>query len=206
MFCFYGDFIIFSVSCDFTSYQIKHILIELSPSKVFFSKKLKDKIKEGNLYIDKQKNKAKSSCILRVGGIYKFCSISVFSGTPHRWVVYPSILSLKGNWWFVVFKSEPPLPPSPAQAVQKRESRESDEKFSHSIKRLLTNVGYLLLLLSYGINVGIFYAISTLLNQIVLQYFKVNTFLGYLRETDFSPDANRVPVWSRFFLFFLRIA
>ncbi|XP_032673896.1 uncharacterized MFS-type transporter C09D4.1 isoform X2 [Odontomachus brunneus] len=69
------------------------------------------------------------------------------------------------------FKSEPPLPPSPAQAVQKREGRESTEKFSHSIKRLLTNFGYLLLLLSYGINVGIFYAISTLLNQIVLQYF-----------------------------------
>ncbi|XP_014473180.1 PREDICTED: feline leukemia virus subgroup C receptor-related protein 2 [Dinoponera quadriceps] len=71
----------------------------------------------------------------------------------------------------IFFKSEPPLPPSPAQAVQKRENKENGEKFSRSIKRLLTNVGYLLLLLSYGINVGIFYAISTLLNQIVLQYF-----------------------------------
>nr|XP_033338352.1 feline leukemia virus subgroup C receptor-related protein 2 isoform X1 [Megalopta genalis] len=67
------------------------------------------------------------------------------------------------------FKAEPPLPPSPAQAVQ----RDSDdtENFFHSVKKLVTNVGYLLLLLSYGINVGIFYAISTLLNQIVLMYF-----------------------------------
>lgn len=67
------------------------------------------------------------------------------------------------------FKAEPPLPPSPAQAVQRE--TESTENFMQSIKRLLTNVGYLLLLLSYGINVGIFYAISTLLNKIVLKYF-----------------------------------
>lgn len=68
------------------------------------------------------------------------------------------------------FKSAPPLPPSPAQAVQ-RENTGSNENFFLSIKRLFTNVGYLLLLLSYGINVGIFYAISTLLNQIILVYF-----------------------------------
>ncbi|XP_043490525.1 feline leukemia virus subgroup C receptor-related protein 1 [Polistes fuscatus] len=67
------------------------------------------------------------------------------------------------------FKAQPPLPPSPAQAVQR--DNESTEDFIQSVKRLLTNVGYLLLLLSYGINVGIFYAISTLLNQIILEYF-----------------------------------
>lgn len=67
------------------------------------------------------------------------------------------------------FKSEPPLPPSPAQAVQR--DAESTENFFQSVKKLVTNVGYLLLLLSYGINVGIFYAISTLLNHIVLAYF-----------------------------------
>ncbi|EZA58153.1 hypothetical protein DMN91_009054 [Ooceraea biroi] len=68
------------------------------------------------------------------------------------------------------FKAAPPLPPSPAQAVQ-RENVENDVNFFHSIKRLFTNSGYLLLLLSYGINVGIFYAISTLLNRIVIEYF-----------------------------------
>ncbi|XP_076666669.1 choline/ethanolamine transporter flvcr2a isoform X2 [Andrena cerasifolii] len=67
------------------------------------------------------------------------------------------------------FKSEPPLPPSPAQAVQR--DADGTESFFQSVKKLVTNAGYLLLLLSYGINVGIFYAISTLLNQIVLQYF-----------------------------------
>lgn len=71
-----------------------------------------------------------------------------------------------------VFKAEPPMPPSPAQAVQRE--AESTESFFQSVKKLVTNVGYLLLLLSYGINVGVFYAISTLLNQIVLDYFPVS--------------------------------
>ncbi|XP_047356936.1 feline leukemia virus subgroup C receptor-related protein 2 isoform X1 [Vespa velutina] len=70
---------------------------------------------------------------------------------------------------FLFFKAQPPLPPSPAQAVQRE--NDTPEDFIQSIKRLFTNVGYLLLLLSYGINVGIFYAISTLLNQIILEYF-----------------------------------
>ena len=73
-----------------------------------------------------------------------------------------------------VFSSQPPLPPSPAQAVQ-REIEES-ESFCLSVKRLLSNTGYLLLLLSYATNVGIFYAISTLLNPIILKHFPVWLF------------------------------
>ncbi|XP_014217481.1 feline leukemia virus subgroup C receptor-related protein 1-like [Copidosoma floridanum] len=67
------------------------------------------------------------------------------------------------------FKNQPSLPPSPAQAV--REESERPEDFLLSVKRLVTNTGYLLLLLSYAINVGIFYAIGTLLNPIVLVHF-----------------------------------
>ncbi|XP_033228575.1 feline leukemia virus subgroup C receptor-related protein 2 [Belonocnema kinseyi] len=67
------------------------------------------------------------------------------------------------------FKAEPPLPPSPAQAVQR--DAEVTESFLQSVKRLATNVGYLLLLLSYAINVGIFYAISTLLSQILDNHY-----------------------------------
>ncbi|KAJ8667149.1 hypothetical protein QAD02_008811 [Eretmocerus hayati] len=70
----------------------------------------------------------------------------------------------------IFFQDKPPLPPSPAQAVQRE--AEASEDFLLSIKRLMTNVGYLLLLLSYAINVGIFYAISTLLNNIVLTHFE----------------------------------
>lgn len=77
-----------------------------------------------------------------------------------------------------VFKSEPPIPPSPAQAVQRE--AESTGSFFVSVKKLVTNTGYLLLLLSYGINVGVFYAISTLLNHIVLQYFPVSLSASFL--------------------------
>jgi FLVCR family feline leukemia virus subgroup C receptor-related protein len=70
-----------------------------------------------------------------------------------------------------VFQSAPKLPPSPAQAVQRNTV---SVPFATSIKHLVTNPGYMLLLVSYGINVGVFYAISTLLNQIVLAYFPVS--------------------------------
>lgn len=71
-----------------------------------------------------------------------------------------------------VFKAEPPLPPSVSQVVQRE--AESRENFFQSMRRLLTNFGYLLLLLSYGINVGVFYAISTLLNSIIQKHFPVS--------------------------------
>lgn len=40
-----------------------------------------------------------------------------------------------------------------------------------SIINLCTNPGYWLLLITYGINVGVFYAVSTLLNDTVTKYF-----------------------------------
>jgi FLVCR family feline leukemia virus subgroup C receptor-related protein len=45
--------------------------------------------------------------------------------------------------------------------------------YAGSIKRLLSNWGYVLLLISYGLNVGVFYAISTLLNTVIVKHFKV---------------------------------
>ncbi|XP_014220220.1 feline leukemia virus subgroup C receptor-related protein 2 [Trichogramma pretiosum] len=68
------------------------------------------------------------------------------------------------------FKDQPPLPPSPAQAVQKEV--EASEHFMSSLKRLFTNYGYLILLVSYAINVGIFYALSTLLSTLVTTHYE----------------------------------
>lgn len=66
------------------------------------------------------------------------------------------------------FKAEPPCPPSPAAAAS---AAEADEKYIRSIYRLIKNRSYMLLLISYGINVGVYYAISTLLNQVFLKHF-----------------------------------
>ncbi|XP_073958111.1 histamine transporter isoform X2 [Choristoneura fumiferana] len=65
------------------------------------------------------------------------------------------------------FKAAPQSPPSAAADL----GASLDSNFVHSIKKLLTNRNYNLLLLSYGLNVGVFYAISTLLNQVVLTHY-----------------------------------
>lgn len=93
-------------------------------------------------------------------------------------------------FFVLVFRASPPLPPSNAQAIQRAAENTS---FIGPLKRLALNPGYILLLISYGINVGVFYAISTLLNQVVLEYFPVRlpTFrnlLGLFALVENSPS------------------
>ncbi|KAI1731627.1 major facilitator superfamily domain-containing protein [Ditylenchus destructor] len=71
--------------------------------------------------------------------------------------------------FIVLFFSEsPPIPPSMAQVHAIEQSLDSN--FLKSIKQLVMSHNYMLLVVSYGINVGVFYAISTLLSQMVLAY------------------------------------
>ncbi|XP_076039064.1 histamine transporter [Oratosquilla oratoria] len=65
-----------------------------------------------------------------------------------------------------LFREKPLLPPSTAAITH-----EENLSYMQGIVRLMKNRGYVLLLLSYGMNVGVFYAISTLLNQVVLHHF-----------------------------------
>ena len=46
-----------------------------------------------------------------------------------------------------------------------------EESYVGSIKNLCTNPGYIFLLITYGMNVGVFYAISTLLNTTIVKHF-----------------------------------
>ncbi|KAL5287119.1 hypothetical protein ACFFRR_008205 [Megaselia abdita] len=68
------------------------------------------------------------------------------------------------------FQDHPPTPPSAAQEASKT-NPDGEPSFMQSLKNLILNPNYILLLLSYGINVGVFYAISTLLNPVVLTYY-----------------------------------
>ncbi|XP_059089607.1 heme transporter FLVCR2-like isoform X2 [Tigriopus californicus] len=79
------------------------------------------------------------------------------------------------------FKDAPPTPPSRAQEIlwhQREGVRDGaclqveQDDYKGSIKRLMTNGNYVLLLITYGLNVGVFYAISTLLNSVILIHFK----------------------------------
>nr|XP_023024227.1 feline leukemia virus subgroup C receptor-related protein 2-like [Leptinotarsa decemlineata] len=66
---------------------------------------------------------------------------------------------------FLVFKDAPPTPPSHAVAQQ------DSTEFVISLKNLLKDKSFMLLFSAYGISTGVFYAISTLLNQIILHYY-----------------------------------
>lgn len=65
------------------------------------------------------------------------------------------------------FRNHPPLPPSHAAAFAQQVNSKSSH--SSSLKSLFTNRNFLLLLLSYGLNTGVFYALSTVLSQMIVQ-------------------------------------
>ncbi|XP_063241353.1 heme transporter FLVCR2-like isoform X4 [Bacillus rossius redtenbacheri] len=69
-----------------------------------------------------------------------------------------------------VFRSEPPLPPSVAQARQRGGGPGAD--FGGSLRRLLANSSYRLHLLAYGINVGMYNTLCTVLGQLVVNSFQ----------------------------------
>jgi len=68
------------------------------------------------------------------------------------------------------FKDQPPTPSNRAQDI--KQSQVEPSSYLSSIKNLMTNPSFILLLLTYGMNVGVFYAISTLLNTTVTNNFE----------------------------------
>lgn len=73
----------------------------------------------------------------------------------------------------LTFKKQPKTPPSLAQANYLSGAHEFEESRSYgeSVKTLFRDKPSLLLILSYGVNTGSFYAISTLLNDEILSSF-----------------------------------
>ncbi|XP_030649992.1 choline/ethanolamine transporter flvcr2a [Chanos chanos] len=69
-----------------------------------------------------------------------------------------------------IFQEKPELPPSQAQAAAQALSLE-DYSYLDSIKSILRNKNFILLMISYGLNVGCFYAVSTLLNRMIIDYY-----------------------------------
>ncbi|XP_046438070.1 feline leukemia virus subgroup C receptor-related protein 2-like isoform X1 [Daphnia pulex] len=66
------------------------------------------------------------------------------------------------------FQAKPPLPPNAARIAPQSSQPVT---YYQSVKTIVTNKNYILLLITYGINAGVFYAMSTLLNQTVLRHF-----------------------------------
>ncbi|XP_015514788.1 uncharacterized MFS-type transporter C09D4.1 isoform X1 [Neodiprion lecontei] len=72
----------------------------------------------------------------------------------------------------VFFRSDPPLPPSETRRLQKLHKTESTEGFLTLTRRLLTNRSYIALWHAFGVTIGVFNALSTLLNEMYLRRFK----------------------------------
>lgn len=77
------------------------------------------------------------------------------------------------------YKKQPPIPPSHAQILLNvgcfsgggGDNNNKEVQFIDSLRRLVTNGGFVLLMLTYGVNAGSYYAIGTLLNPMILHYF-----------------------------------
>ncbi|XP_071112995.1 choline/ethanolamine transporter flvcr2a-like isoform X2 [Haliotis cracherodii] len=67
------------------------------------------------------------------------------------------------------YRDHPPVPPSRAQLVAMQETE--GQHYLSSLWRLVKTLPFVLLVISYGVNVGCYYAIATLLNAVVLDYF-----------------------------------
>lgn len=99
-------------------------------------------------------------------------SLSLFHPFGFRSTCFASFVCLFISAEPSVFQAQPPTPPSAAQEAT--QSPIESSPFLHSVKRLFLNVNYILLLISYGMNVGVFYAISTLLNRVSMQILDKN--------------------------------
>ncbi|XP_074042154.1 uncharacterized MFS-type transporter C09D4.1 isoform X3 [Leptinotarsa decemlineata] len=71
------------------------------------------------------------------------------------------------------FPNRPPLPPSVAQAeLWQSEEKFSSKTFFSSLKVIFVNRSFIILMVGYGVNIGVYSGVSTILNQFVLNYFE----------------------------------
>ncbi|XP_053457021.1 feline leukemia virus subgroup C receptor-related protein 2 [Nycticebus coucang] len=70
----------------------------------------------------------------------------------------------------IVFKEKPKHPPSRAQSLSYALAS-PDASYLSSIVRLFKNLNFVLLVITYGLNAGSFYALSTLLNRMVILHY-----------------------------------
>lgn len=121
-----------------------------------------------------------SSCFVSK---FKNCKIMKRDKTVNNWKFFQESISLgyaQYNFLLIcllkcrlVFKDQPRNPPSKARALRKFNHSTLDNPI-HSLRRLIKNKNLLILLVTYGINVGILNTISNMLNPIYLEQFEVS--------------------------------
>ncbi|XP_017797546.1 PREDICTED: feline leukemia virus subgroup C receptor-related protein 2 isoform X2 [Habropoda laboriosa] len=94
------------------------------------------------------------------------------SALSHLFWAIAIIISVAFLLVITLFENDPKLPPSKTRVLQKLNQMEVEESFIEPVKRLFKNKCYLLLCNSYGLGIGVFNAVGTLLNQIYLEHFE----------------------------------
>ncbi|CAK9301567.1 unnamed protein product [Gordionus sp. m RMFG-2023] len=79
-----------------------------------------------------------------------------------------------------VYQKNPKHPPSPSEMVLGTHDDYKDISFKSSLYSMFKSRNFILLFFTYGIITGNYYAISTLLNQIVLHYFPVHYYFALI--------------------------
>jgi MFS transporter, FLVCR family, feline leukemia virus subgroup C receptor-related protein len=99
---------------------------------------------------------------------------------------------------FFFVKDQPIKPPSLSQLeIQENKIENTNLKqdliiFKQSLLNLFKNLHFNLIFITYGINTGIFYSISTLLNQIINEYYPVYIYMYTVEITTLSPERVRI--------------
>ena len=103
------------------------------------------------------------------------------------------------------FKNEPLHPPSVAESNRRiEEANETDSPakvYFASLKALMSNRSYVLLVISYGLNGGCYYALSTLLNQIIKPSLLNLNFTSAELDAKIGSMGNRVHKLKTTFVF-----
>jgi MFS transporter, FLVCR family, feline leukemia virus subgroup C receptor-related protein len=69
-------------------------------------------------------------------------------------------------------QSAPPTPPSYAQASRNQQD-ETVSEYIKSLLKLMKNLNFVLILIAYSINLAVYSAITTFLNQMIIPLYPV---------------------------------
>lgn len=83
---------------------------------------------------------------------------------------------------FQDFKERPKTPPSAAAAMQKKASEQSN--IVNDLRILLRKGDFILMMVAYGVNNGVFNSFMILFNSGVLKYFPVSGILRLMTSGD----------------------
>lgn len=89
-------------------------------------------------------------------------------------LIYFVTFSVQNSEFFSVFRSKPPSPPSQSQALMSAVENDGKLTFWMAAKGFAGNKDFIFVLISFGINYGLWNCYGVLFNQMYTAYFPVS--------------------------------